>query len=74
MEGVVLWFSKKKGYGFIKTNNEFNEKRDIFVHFTSIKGKGYRILEPNDEVSFDLEERPKGPQAFNVKKTTPGTI
>lgn len=62
--GTVKWFNKNKGYGFIESPG----KRDIFVHFSSIKGKGYRVLEEGDEVSFDLVESPKGPQAFNVKK------
>lgn len=62
--GTVKWFNKNKGYGFIQSDGE----RDIFVHFSSIKGKGYRVLEQNDEVVFDLVQTPKGPQAFNVKK------
>ena len=62
--GIVKWFSKNKGYGFI----EGDQERDIFVHYSSIKGKGYRVLEEGDEIAFDLVESPKGPQAFNVKK------
>jgi CspA family cold shock protein len=62
--GSVKWFNKNKGYGFITAEGE----RDIFVHFSSIKGKGYRVLEQGDEVLFDLVQTPKGPQAFNVKK------
>lgn len=62
--GRVKWFNKNKGYGFIEAEGE----RDIFVHFSSIKGKGYRVLEKGDDVIFDLMSSPKGPQAFNVKK------
>jgi CspA family cold shock protein len=62
--GTVKWFNKNKGYGFIQAEGE----RDIFVHFSSIKGKGYRVLEQNERVEFDLVQTPKGPQAFNVRK------
>lgn len=65
MEGTVKWFSKNKGYGFIDAGID----KDIFVHFSSIKGKGYRVLEEGDEVTFDMVEGPKGPQAENVKRT-----
>ena len=64
MEGTVKWFSKNKGYGFI----EAGVGRDVFVHFSSIKGKGYRVLEQGEEVEFEMVESPKGPQAFNVKR------
>ena len=63
--GTVKWFNKNKGYGFIVANGE----KDIFVHFSSIKGKGYRVLEQGEEVLFDLVQTPKGPQAFNVKRS-----
>jgi len=66
--GTVKWFNKNKGYGFIRAEGE----RDIFVHFSSIKGKGYRVLDQGDEVLFDLVQTPKGPQAFNVKKLNNG--
>lgn len=66
--GTVKWFNKNKGYGFIRSDGE----RDIFVHFSSIKGKGYRVLEQGDEVLFELVQTPKGPQAFNVKRVSNG--
>ncbi len=66
--GTVKWFNQKKGYGFIRSDGE----RDIFVHFSSIKGKGYRVLEQGDEVLFELVQTPKGPQAFNVKRASNG--
>ncbi|MBU1131036.1 cold-shock protein [Patescibacteria group bacterium] len=62
--GVVKWFNSRKGYGFIKTEDE----HDVFVHFSSIVGKGHRSLEEGDKVFFDLEQTPRGPQAFNVRK------
>jgi len=64
LEGTVKWFSKNKGYGFVDAGID----KDIFVHFSSIKGKGYRVLEQGEEIIFDLVESPKGPQAFNVKR------
>lgn len=65
----MKWFNKNKGYGFIRSDGE----QDIFVHFSSIRGKGYRVLDQGDEVNFDLVQTPKGPQAFNVKKVSNGT-
>jgi len=66
MKSTVKWFNKNKGYGFIK--NPEPSAQDIFVHFTAIKGKGYRVLEQDEEVVFDLVQTPKGPQAFSVRK------
>ena len=62
-QGKVKWFDKKKGYGFIQTD----EISDIFVHFSDITGKGYKALESEDKVEFELVEGPKGWQAKNVK-------
>ncbi|MBD3155445.1 MAG: cold-shock protein [Candidatus Aenigmarchaeota archaeon] len=67
MKGKVKWFNRMKGYGFI----EPEEGEDVFVHHTSIeKGEGETFVQLNegDEVEFDVEESPKGPQAKNVKK------
>jgi len=62
--GRVRWFDKKKGYGFI----ERDDGKDIFVHYTAIKGRGFRSLEEGDEVEFDVVEGQKGLQAANVVK------
>ncbi|MBU1707917.1 cold shock domain-containing protein [bacterium] len=62
--GVVKWFSKSKGYGFIITP----DKEEIFVHFSSINGRGYRTLEAGDNVTFEVMTGPKGLQAFHVVK------
>ena len=63
--GRVKWFNTKKGYGFItrEGNNE-----DIFVHYSSITGDGYRALEKGEDVQFELVDGPKGLQAQNVSK------
>jgi len=61
--GTVKWFSPDKGYGFISQE----DGPDVFVHFSAIEGAGYRNLEENQKVEFDVTDGPKGPQAANVK-------
>lgn len=61
--GKVKWFNSKKGYGFIR--KEDNDQ-DIFVHYTSIEGDGYKALQEGEEVQFEMVEGPKGLQAHNV--------
>ncbi len=62
MEGTVKWFNDSKGYGFITSDDGV----DIFVHHTAIVAQGFRTLEPNERVSFETKQGPKGPQAENV--------
>lgn len=62
MLGKVKWFSKQKGYGFIESENG----QDIFVHFSSIKGDGFRTLEEGQGVEFDVIQGARGEQASNV--------
>ena len=61
--GTVKWFSPDKGFGFISQE----DGPDVFVHFSAITGEGYRNLEENQKVEFDLTEGQKGPQAMNVR-------
>ena len=61
--GTVKWFSPEKGYGFISQENG----PDVFVHFSAISGAGYRNLEENQKVEFEITEGQKGPQAANVR-------
>lgn len=61
-EGKVKWFNTRKGYGFICTS----DGTDIFVHYSNISGDGYRTLEEEDPVSFDIVEGDKGLRAENV--------
>jgi len=60
--GKVKWFSKQKGYGFIEQENG----QDIFVHFQSVIGEGFRTLEEGQNVEFDVIQGPRGEQASNV--------
>jgi len=62
--GKVKWFNESKGYGFI----EREDGSDVFVHFSAIKGDGFKTLSENQEVEFDVEQGEKGPKAVNVVK------
>ena len=62
-QGTVKWFNSSKGYGFISQENG----EDVFVHFQSIIGDGYKTLNENDKVEFVVTEGQKGPQASEVK-------
>ena len=62
--GKVKWFNSEKGFGFIERENG----DDVFVHFSAIQGDGYKSLEEGQEVTFELEEGQRGPQATNVNK------
>ena len=61
--GIVKWFNSEKGYGFISQEGG----PDVFVHFSAISGSGYRNLEENQKVEFDVTQGQKGPQAANVR-------
>jgi CspA family cold shock protein len=61
--GTVKWFNPDKGFGFISRE----DGDDVFVHFSAIQGEGYRNLEENQKVEFDVTQGPKGPQAANVR-------
>ena len=62
-QGTVKWFNNKRGWGFIvKEDGE-----DIFVHYSAIKGDGFRSLAEGQRVQFEIEEGEKGPAAANVE-------
>jgi cold shock protein len=62
--GTVKWFSDDKGYGFITPDDGSG---DVFVHFSSIEGEGFRTLAENAKVEYETEAGPKGPAATGVK-------
>ena len=67
--GTVKWFNREKGYGFISRENG----DDVFVHYSSIQGDGFRNLEEGDPVEFAVESSPKGPHATEVTVVTSAT-
>ena len=64
MIGRVKWFNKLEGYGLIGQTNG----PDVFVHYSSIQGLGYRSLSEGDSVEFQTVQGPEGPQAANVRR------
>ena len=62
-KGTVKWFNDKKGFGFLSRE----EGDDVFVHHTSIQGDGFKTLSEGQQVEFEVQDGPKGPQAVNVK-------
>lgn len=63
-EGIVKWFSDRKGFGFIQQE----DGQDIFVHHSGISGSGFKTLAEGDRVTFDVEQGTKGPSAKNVTR------
>ncbi|MHC4743532.1 MAG: cold-shock protein [Planctomycetota bacterium] len=61
-DGTVRWFNSQKGFGFIATS----DGRDIFVHYSDIQSDGFKVLNENDPVRFDIVEGEKGLRAENV--------
>ncbi|MBC7291293.1 MAG: cold-shock protein [Actinotalea sp.] len=61
--GTVKWFNAEKGFGFIAPDDG---SADVFAHYSAINSSGYRSLEENQRVEFEVNQGPKGPQAANV--------
>ena len=64
VNGTVKWFNESKGFVFISRD----EGSDVFVHYSSIAGGGFKSLLEGDSVTFEIEDGPKGPKAINVEK------
>lgn len=65
MKGTVKWFNDQKGFGFVAKEDGSG---DVFVHYSAIKGDGYKSLAEGDKVEFEISETDKGPRATNVMK------
>ncbi|GAA5147384.1 cold-shock protein [Nocardioides marinquilinus] len=63
-QGTVKWFNAEKGFGFIAQEDG---SPDVFVHYSAIQSQGYKSLDENQKVEFDVTQGPKGPQAENVR-------
>lgn len=62
--GTVKWFNSEKGFGFLSNDDG---SADVFAHYSAIASNGYRSLEENQKVEFDVVHGPKGPQADNIR-------
>lgn len=67
-KGTVKWFNDSKGFGFISPDDGSG---DLFVHFSSIQGSGFKTITEGQEVTFEALDGPKGPQAVNVSMAGP---
>jgi CspA family cold shock protein len=62
VKGTVKWFNERKGFGFLSRE----DGDDVFVHFTAIQSSGFKNLQEGQNVEFEVQDGPKGPQAVNV--------
>ena len=67
MKGKVKWFDSKKGFGFIDVDGQ----QDVFVHYSSIDGNGFKDLTEGEDVEFEVVDGPKGPAAREVRRLNP---
>jgi CspA family cold shock protein len=63
VKGAVKWFNEKKGFGFLAQE----DGDDVFVHYSSIEGAGFKSLTEGQSVEFEVQEGPRGSQAVNVR-------
>ena len=67
INGKVKWFNPTKGFGFIERENK---EKDVFVHISAVKDAGMDGLDEGQEMTFEIEEGPKGPNAVNLQKVS----
>ncbi|MDC0031379.1 cold-shock protein [Candidatus Pelagibacter sp.] len=67
LKGKVKWFNGKKGYGFIEREDK---EKDVFVHASAVRESGLKYLNEADELTFEIEDGPKGPSAVKLVKTS----
>ena len=67
MNGKVKWFNSAKGFGFIEREDK---QKDVFVHISAVKDAGMDGLDEGQEMTFEIEEGPKGPNAINLQKAS----
>ena len=65
LKGTVKWFNGKKGFGFIEREDK---EKDVFVHASAVRDAGLRFLNEGDELTFEIEDGPKGPSAVKLAK------
>jgi CspA family cold shock protein len=63
VKGTVKWFNERKGFGFLSQD----DGEDVFVHYSSIEGSGFKNLTEGQAVEFEVQKGPKGLQAVNVR-------
>jgi CspA family cold shock protein len=63
--GKIKWFNDAKGFGFVTPDDG---SKDVFVHFSSIQGEGFKSLAEGDKIEFEVQDTEKGPKAANVRK------
>ena len=66
IKGKVKWFNPTKGFGYIEREDK---DKDVFVHVSAVRAAGLDQLNDGEEISFDVEDGPKGPNATNLQKT-----
>ena len=67
LKGKVKWFNGKKGYGFIEREDK---EKDVFVHASAVRDSGLNYLNEADQLTFEIEDGPKGPSAVKLVKTS----
>jgi len=70
--GMVKWFDVRKGFGFIAGPKDDKDGKDVFVHYSSIEGEGFKSLKEGETVEYELTDSAKGPQACNGRRVGQG--